>query len=209
MSQPASLPVRNVALPEHVRPARTCSGKATLDARSSAWQPVMRQCCKGELLDYSFAISKEVGAGDCYVGQIGCMEHCSASPPSGIRLVRVSEGGSFALREAVARERITAPSRERTRRDWRRKCENSGIRRVRICTQSWTQKIKKSPPSGHTQFWVCPEGGLPVYTVCQRDSMQVMRVLCGASCCSADHVTLAAALMGMDVGLGLRKRGRK
>ena len=68
---------------------------------------------------------------------------------------------------------------------------------------------KKKPPLRTYPIWVCPEGGLPVYTVCQRDSMQVMRVLCGASCCSADHVTLAAALMGMDVGLGLRKGGRK
>ena len=40
----ASLPVRNVALPEHVRPARTCSGKATLDWRRrrcpcGMWRP--------------------------------------------------------------------------------------------------------------------------------------------------------------------------
>ena len=45
-----------------------------------------------------FAISKEVGAGDCYVGQIGCMEHCSAAPPSGIRLVRVSGGGLICVK---------------------------------------------------------------------------------------------------------------
>ena len=202
--------MRNVALPEHVRPARTCSGKATLDAQSSAWQPVMRQCCKGELLDYSFAISKEVGAGDCYVGQIGCMEHCSAAPPSGIRLVRVSEGGAFALREAVAGERITAPSRERTRRDWRRKCENSGIRRVRICKQIWTQK--KSPPSGHTQSGYVRRGG---FQCIQCDSVAPCRSsgsMCGVSCCTADHLTLAAALLGWMWGrgceIGVVKRGK-
>ena len=63
--------------------------------------------------------------------------------------MRVSGGGLICVkRGSRARTDYTAPSRERTRRDWRRKCENSGIRRVRICTQSWTQK--KSPPSGHT-----------------------------------------------------------
>ena len=80
--------------PEHDRAKR--------QAMPSCLQQLLASSAEeGELLDCSFACAKEMGAATRCVAHVGWVEYCLDAPPSGVRLVRASEGGAFALGGAM------------------------------------------------------------------------------------------------------------
>ena len=86
--------------PEHARAKR--------QAMPSCLQQLLASSAEeGELLDCSFACAKEMGAATRCVAHVGWVEYCLDAPPSGVRLVRASEGGAFALGGAMGGQGVT------------------------------------------------------------------------------------------------------